>query len=400
MLTLIRHALSMRRTQSVATFASVLISVAVVLALALSFAGVQGGLQKSAQRLGADLMVIPADAAVNLDENALLFTGAPANMYMDSSVADDVAAVAGVERVTAQFYGQTLDASCCSASEPARLIGYDAATDWVVAPWADRLVEGTLPDGQVVVGADLADDYAGGGRVLGHEVQVAAVLDETGTDLDGSILMSLDQVRAFVSDTPELAYLWGEYGDPSGLVSCVLVDAADGQEDAVAAELSAMEGISVVRGSQAVERVASQMGGLFAVMAGAAALLVAATLFQLFARFFSLAWDRRSELALYRALGASKREVALLIGGEAAILVGGGAVCGIVAGIGLYLAVPGLLAGAGSFPFVNPPVWVWVASIAGALALFVVLGAAAVALPLARAGRIDPVAAMQTGDID
>ena len=400
MLTLIRHALSMRRTQSVATFASVLISVAVVLALALSFAGVQGGLQKSAQRLGADLMVIPADAAVNLDENALLFTGAPANMYMDSSVADDVAAVAGVERVTAQFYGQTLDASCCSASEPARLIGYDAATDWVVAPWADRLVEGTPPDGQVVVGADLADDYAGGGRVLGHEVQVAAVLDETGTDLDGSILMSLDQVRAFVSDTPELAYLWDEYGDPSGLVSCVLVDAADGQEDAVAAELSAMEGISVVCGSQAVERVASQMGGLFAVMAGAAVLLVVATLFQLFARFFSLAWDRRSELALYRALGASKREVALLIGGEAAILVGGGAVCGVVAGIGLYLAVPGLLAGAGSFPFVSPSVWVWVASIAGALALFVVLGAAAVAWPLARAGRIDPVVAMQTGDID
>ena len=226
------------------------------------------------------------------------------------------------------------------------------------------------------------------------------IKDATGTDLDGSILMSTDQVRAFVSDTPELAYLWDEYGDPSGLVSCVLVDAADGQEDAVAAELSGMEGIAVVRGSQAVERVASQMGGLFAVMAGAAALLVAATLFQLFARFFSLAWDRRSELALYRALGASKREVALLIGGEAAILVGGGAVCGIVCGIVLYLVVPGLLAGAGSFPFVSPPVWVWVACIAGALALFVVLGAAAVAWPLARAGRIDPVAAMQTGDID
>lgn len=399
MFTLIRHAISMRRTQSLATLLSVALASAVVLALALSFIGVQNGLSRSAERMGADMMVIPSEAAVGLDENALLFTGSPANMYMDESVADEIAAVEGVERVSAQFYGQTLDASCCSASTPSRLIGIDPQTDWVVSPWADADLS-QLSDGQIVVGADMEADFSDNPRVLGHDVEVAAVLDATGSDLDGSVLMGIDQVRAFVKETPELAYLWDEYGDPDTLVSCVMVDVADGAEEAVAAELSGMPGLYVVQGSATVDRVADQLGSVFAIMLGAAALLVVATLFQLFARFFSLAWDRRSELALYRALGASRREISRLIVGEAGILVGGGVAAGIVLGTVLFLLVPGVLAGAGSFPFIAPSPALCVLCALGTAVLFAVIGLAAVAWPLARAGRIDPSSAMQTGDID
>lgn len=399
MFTLIRHAISMRRTQSLATLLSVALASAVVLALALSFIGVQNGLSRSAERMGADLMVIPSEAAVGLDENALLFTGSPANMYMDESVADEIAAVEGVERVSAQFYGQTLDASCCSASTPSRLIGIDPQTDWVVSPWADADLS-QLSDGQIVVGADMEADFSDNPRVLGHDVEVAAVLDATGSDLDGSVLMSIDQVRAFVKETPELAYLWDEYGDPDTLASCVMVDVADGAEEAVAAELSGMPGLYVVQGSATVDRVADQLGSVFAIMLGAAALLVVATLFQLFARFFSLAWDRRSELALYRALGASRREISRLIVGEAGILVGGGVAAGIMLGAVLFLLVPGVLAGAGSFPFIAPSLALCVLCALGTAVLFAVIGLAAVAWPLARAGRIDPSSAMQTGDID
>lgn len=400
MFTLIKHALVMRQAQSIATFLSVALAAAVTFALALSFLGVQAGLHTSQERLGADLMVIPADAATDLDQNALLFTGAPANMYMSADVVDEVAQVSGVERVSAQFYGQTLDASCCSASEPARLIGYDAASDWVVSPWTDEVVDGALGAGQIIAGANLVADFTGGGTILGHNVDMVASLDVTGTDLDGSVLMDIDEVRAFVADTEELQYLWDEYGSPDTLVSCVLVDVAEGERDAVVAELSAKEGIAVIEASNTVARMVEQLGAVFAIMAGAAALLVIATLFQLFARFFSLAWDRRSELALYRALGASKRDVSVLIGGEAALLVGGGVLAGLVLGVLLYAAVPNMLAIAGSFPYV-PPAWgVCVLVALLVIVLFGIIGLVAIALPLVRAGRIDPSSAMQTGDID
>ena len=399
MFTLIKHAIGMRRVQSVATIASVAISCAVVFALLCSYMGVQAGLDKSAKRMGADLMAIPADAAVGLDENSLLFTGVPANMYMNEDVVKRIAAVDGVERTSAQFYGQTLDKSCCSSSQPSRLIGFDFDTDWAIRPWLNVELNG-LSGGQIIAGATMAPDFVSGGTVLGHPVQLAASIEATGTDIDGSVLMSIQQVRDYVRQTPELSYLWDEYGDLDTLVSCVLVDAEDGREAEVAEALSGLDGIAVVQGSAVVERMDTQMSSLFSIMAGAAALLVAATLFQLFARFFSLAWDRRSELALYRALGASRRELSKLIVGEAGVLVGAGIVCGLVLGVGLYALVPALLAAGGSFPYVAPSAGACVGVGVCVAVLFALLALAAVAWPLARAGRIDPSSAMQTGDID
>jgi len=82
------------------------------------------------------------------------------------------------------------------------------------------------------------------------------------------------------------------------------------------------------------------------------------------------------------------------------VLIGGGVAAGILLGIALYLLVPRLLASSGSFPFVTPGVLAWIAVIACIVALFALIGLAAVAVPLRRANRIDPSAAMQMGDID
>lgn len=400
MFTLIKHALAMRRSASVATFLSVALAVAVVFVLSLTALGVQGGLDTTRERLGADLMAVPAEAASDLDANTLLFTGAPLNIYMDAGVAQRIAAIPGVERATGQFFAQTLDADCCTASKPTRLVGFDPATDWVVRPWAEDDFGTALDDTQIVAGVQIAGDFTSGGKVLGHNVQLASALSPTGTDLDDSIFMDINVARAFAKGSDGLADLWAEVGDPDDLVSCVLVDAEDGQLDSVKKVIANLDGVAVIDSNSTIAEFSREIGTVFALMAGAALLLVAATLFQLFARFFSLAWDRRSELALYRALGASKREVALLIVGEAGVLIGGGVVVGLVLGALLYLAVPGVLASAGTFPFLAPRPGAVALCAVGAVVLFAVVGLIAVAWPLARAGRIDPASAMQTGDID
>ena len=74
--------------------------------------------------------------------------------------------------------------------------------------------------------------------------------------------------------------------------------------------------------------------------------------------------------------------------------------CGLVLGVGLYALVPALLAAGGSFPYVAPSVGACVGVGVCVAVLFALLTLAAVAWPLARAGRIDPSSAMQTGDID
>lgn len=392
----------MRRTQSVAVAVSVAITAAVLFALALTYAGAQDGLATSRERLGADLMVVPAKTATQIDDTALLFTGSPAPVYMDASVADDVAAVQGVERVSAQFYGQTLDSSCCSATDPARLIGYDSATDWTIRPWvAGAGGPDSLDATQVIVGHDVDGEFNGIMTILGRQFHVAGRLDPTGADLDNSVLMNVDVVRGLTSENENFAQYWDEFGKPDGLVSAVLVDVADGANaDEVAAKLGEMPGVAVVQPSKVAAASERQLSGIFNIMFGAAALMAVAALAQVFARFFGLAWERRSELALYRALGASAGRVRNLIAGEALALVGGGVVVGLVLGAGLFMLVPNMLAGAGNFPFIVPGPLVWVVSALAVLVAFALVGFLAVAAPVAKANRIDPSSVMQAGDIE
>ena len=413
MFNLIKHSLRMRRTQSVATLVSVAITVAVVFALGLTSAGVDSGMQKSRARFGADIMLVPAEAASSLDTSDYLFTGSPVGMYMDATVVNEVAGVTGVSAVTPQFYGQTLDASCCSAASALRLIGYDAATDWVIAPWTNLPEGQRLGASQAVVGSAIAPEFPEDrGKVLGRPIEVVSVIDPTGTDLDYSVLLDIDTVRELEYANEAFADQWERYGHPSELISAVMVqvdddyvaEAFDGDRDAaiefVAASLGGIEGVSVLQSSLLLANVQDNLDALLAIMKAAAVLLAVACALQLLARFYTVAWDRRSQIALYRAVGASKRQVSTLIVGEAGVLVGAGLVIGLVLGAVLYLVVPGMLAANGSFPFVAPGPGTWVllvVAIAVACALLCLLS---VLVPLRRAARIEPAAAMQMADID
>ena len=113
-----------------------------------------------------------------------------------------------------------------------------------------------------------------------------------------------------------------------------------------------------------------------------------------------MAWDRKAELGLYRALGASENYLRKLILGEAVLLTGTGAVAGTAAGYGMYRTLVSMLVEQSGFPFIEPGAAVICSGGASVIAAAVITGCIAVALPLHQAGRIDPSAAMQKTDID
>ena len=83
MIKLIISNISKRKLQSTSLLLSVLLSVAVLLALAEVYQGVSVGIAKANQRLGADIMLVPSAATDMMEETDLLFTGAPATIYMN-----------------------------------------------------------------------------------------------------------------------------------------------------------------------------------------------------------------------------------------------------------------------------------------------------------------------------
>ena len=114
MLNLIYNSIQKRKLQSAALLFSTAVCISVLFALVIIYRGVSAGINTAEQRLGADVMVIPSAAADVLESSELLFTGAPAPIYMQEDVVERVRELADVDAVTTQFFGQTLSEPCCT----------------------------------------------------------------------------------------------------------------------------------------------------------------------------------------------------------------------------------------------------------------------------------------------
>ncbi len=398
------HSLKMHKVQSASIAVSVALSVMILVTFGLVYGGVMQGVQKSEEQGGADVMAIPKDALQYIGDTELLYTGAPAAVYMPAEVVDKIGGAEGVVRVSPQFFGQTLNSGCCSTTGETRLIGIDTTTDFVVSGLAGADQVAALGDHGVIVGSAVGGVFNNTIKIYNEEYQVVGTMAETGTEFDSSIVADIDVVRSISRNMEGYEHYWEKHGDPSGLVSCVMLDLDDDNFDAALTSANAKINLSGVASplvrSQIVDKSRAQLKSVFLLLLVAACLMAVVALLQLFARFFSSVWDRKSELALYRAIGASKADLRKLIAGEMGVLVGCGIVVGIILGFVAQTALLGVLRDGLSFPYVAlGPAQSFALELAVVI-VFVLVSALSIIWPLRQIGRLDPSTAMQQGDID
>ena len=398
------HSLKMHKVQSVSIAVSVALSVMILVTFGLVYGGVMQGVQKSEEQGGADVMAVPKDALQYIGDTELLYTGAPAAVYMPAEVVDEIGGAEGVVRVSPQFFGQTLNSGCCSTTGETRLIGIDTTTDFVVSGLAGADQVAALGDHDVIVGSAVGGVFNNTIKIYNEEYQVVGTMAETGTEFDSSIVADIDVVRSISRGMEGYEHYWEKHGDPNGLVSCVMLDLDDDNFDAALTAANAKINLSGVASplvrSQIVDKSRAQLKSVFLLLLVAACLMAVVALLQLFARFFSSVWDRKSELALYRAIGASKSDLRKLIAGEMGVLVGCGVVVGIILGFAAQTALLGVLRDGLSFPYVAlGPAQSFALELA-VVVVFVLVSALSIIWPLRQIGRLDPSTAMQQGDID
>jgi putative ABC transport system permease protein len=401
MLRLIVNSLLRRRWQSLATILGVALGAGLLLAVFLLYRGFERGLERGRQQLGADLLVVPGNATVDPDQ--ALFAGSPLSVYMDKKYADQARKIPGVRRVEAQFFTQSLKLECCSLGTESRLIGIE---DQVA-----RRLAGTSPDGreklepdEVIVGSELLGGIGKPGaliELLGDIFRLAYRLEPTGTALDHSILMPMDSARNLAAKSEALKPVWQKAGDPHELISALLIEVDNPSRiKDVGRTLEDLGPLKVIRAADTFQRLKRLMTAFVLLLAAAGALTALGGIAYLLGHFSSVAWDRKGEWALYRALGASKPRMAQLVVGEAVALALGGALMGLPLGYGLYRLAFAQLTAQNAFPFIAPGGSLLVAAAAGTLGLYSLIGLLSAAVPAFRVAQLEPALTMAQGDID
>ncbi|HOG46540.1 MAG TPA: hypothetical protein PLJ35_01160 [Anaerolineae bacterium] len=291
------------------------------LATALLLSGAQRSLQLARARLGADIIAVPAGAQPGV-EGALLM-GVPTQAWMPRANLARIAAIPGVAAVSPQMYLASLSrASCCAVSEML-LVAYDPESDFAVAPWLARSLGRGLVLGEAVGGSSVfVPEGEEAIRLYGYDVRLRGNLEPTGTNLDRSLFFTFETAA-------EMARLSHGQAErpleiPPDSISAALVKVAPGSDARLVALtiLQEVPGVTPLEGADMLRSFRGQIAGLLRTLLALLGLTLGASLLLLALVFSLAAHERRREIALLRALGASAGAVCRMLLAEAGLRQG------------------------------------------------------------------------------
>jgi putative ABC transport system permease protein len=365
-----------------------------LLATILVVRGAQDSLHVAMERLGADIVVVQKEAAADADEALLM--GAPAGSSLPGDYLGRIADLAGVAAVSPQLYLGSLAGTPYLEDGNLNVVAFDPGTDFTVLPWIDGQLDGDLAESEALVGSSVAAPEGQDAVTLGGlTLDIRARLQPTGTELDRSVLVTFDTARELARSTSSLGET--KLAAPLDGISAVMVKLEpDARPQRVAvAILREVRGVAPVLSPDMFAAYRAQIRGLLRslliilVLATALAVAVLAMVFSLAAH------QRRRQIGVLRALGATRGAVLLTLLLEAGFLALTGGIMGIaLAAAGVYLLREALVEAMG-FPFAFPPAGSLASYAAGGLGLALVVVGLAAVVPAVRIGRQEPASAMR-----
>ena len=288
---------------------------------------VQDDIAAASRKLGADIVMVPAEAMEMAEE--FILESKKKGFYMDKEIYETVKSMPEIKAATYQIYLETLESGCCSIVE-GQVVAFDPETDFVISPWFNSPPPPLL-DGEVYIGSYVYEflgliDTA---TLFGHKVKVVGDLEETGTGLDHGLFMRVRDLDTISSE------ITGKYkrGDIS-IIFLKLTEDAD--------QLAFLDKLAIMfpntgmmtRGSigsdvRATLKDITRVFSITIAISSALAVLLA------WSTFTALANERKREVGILRAIGAHKSHIMKMFLSEALIISLTGGFIGI--GIGNYL---------------------------------------------------------------
>jgi len=356
--------------------------------------GAETSLRLAIDRLGADIVVVPEGSEAKI-ESALLM-GTPARFWMPEDNLNRIAAIQDVEVVSPQLYLATLTgASCCSVSDMF-IIAYDPGSDFTIQPWLKQKLGGGLRLGEVVGGTYIsATEGEQNIKLYGYLVTLKENLEPTGTGLDQSMFLTFETAYDIAGKSHFQALSPLEI--PPDSISAALIKVKPGSDPhAVAIQImQKVPGVTPIESSNLFQSYRKQMTGLL----GSILVILGVTWglsVVLIGLVFSMAAnERRKELGVLRALGATRRFVFQSLLAEASLLAFVGGATGVaLAGMAIFLFRK-LIMVSFEIPFLLPSPVSLLIQIGGGLLLALFSVNLAALFPAFKISRQDPAIAMR-----
>jgi putative ABC transport system permease protein len=376
------------KTRLAMTMLAVLLGTAFVAGTLVFTDAVSGAYLKSAEKsfTGVDVQLRPAsraghDTAQLLDERLL-------------ERARDLPGAASAYGVVSGF--------TALAGKDGRMVGDGWATVGTNRGDADgrySMAEGRAPQaaGEIAIDAETADRT---GYAVGDTVRLSVsgpVLEERVTGIfrtdDGNVAAG---GTLTIFDTATAQALFAEPGRYNQ-IELTAKPGTSGEQLRQQAQALLPPGVEALTGAelaaQQADRNAASVNSLTQVLLACAGIALFVGCFLIVNTFTMLVSQRTKQLALLRAVGASRGQVTRSVLAEAALVGLAASVAGLVTGIGVGAAVRAVLSATGA-RLPDGPLVVGARTVAICLALGVGVTLLAAWLPARRAARIPPVAAM------
>jgi putative ABC transport system permease protein len=372
--------------RSAAIFLCIAGIAAFLLATTLIIRGSQDSLDTGIRRLGADIVVVPQGAEDKM-ETALLM-GKPTNVWMPEANLQKIADIQGVGQVSPQvFLTSVYGASCCAVPEMFMVV-YDPQTDFTITPWIEKRLKRPLARGEVIGGTDIfVPPGEKGIRLYGYVATLTGNLEPTGTGIDQTLFMTRETAQEIAESSVTTADSPLEFSP--GSISAIMVKTKPGADvHRVALQIMRdTSGMFPIESLNLFGAFRSQMNGLLWGFLAITVVIWALAAIMMGVNFSMAANERRREMAVLRAVGATPGFIFRLMLTEAGLLAIGGVAIGIaIAATGLYLAKDALAASL-KMPFLFPSPGSLLGPFGAAVGLAVVTVALSALVPALRASR-------------
>jgi putative ABC transport system permease protein len=315
---------------------------------------------------------------------------------MPDNVVEKVAGILGVAAVSPQLYLSSLhDAPCCSVSDMF-LVAFDPQTDFTIGPWLKQKMGTGLHLGEAVGGKHVFVPVGEQNiKIYGYLITLKANLEPTGTGLDQSMFVTFDTARDMARLSAKLAESPLEI--PKDSISAALVKVAPGADPhEVAVEIyRRVPGVLPVESPNLFQTYRQQMSGVLR-----SNLIVMSITWVLSVLLIGLVYsmaanERRRELGVLRAMGATRAFVLRSLLAEAGILALGGGLVGVAVTSLAVILFRNLIIHSLGLPFLFPSFFPLLVQVIGGLLLALLSVTCAALLPAYRISHQDPAVAMR-----